>query len=176
MDISESMRTSFTLDLSGLNRAEKLMIMTSCNNVYDESMVHRALIRQHGQSHVRESDHQDRQHKGGGRWGRPHAHFANDEPWYFDGPDAQADDEYAHFGHEEDPDGYFDEYQENDQYEYAEDEPEGIALNALISLEAEERTDFEDIALVAQSELLAYMAWGKGKGKGKVKGKGKKGK
>ena len=155
------------------------MILTSTANVMDEGMVHRALIRQHGQSHLRESDRPT-----GRQYYKPtaHTHVEQWDPWYFDAPASPENHEepgHAYTGDGGDynqGDGYPEENE--DDYDYLDDEIEGLALVAMVGLEEMERTEDEDVALVAQSDLLAYMAWskggkGKGKDKGKSKGKGK---
>ena len=104
LDISESLRTTLTLDLAGLSRQEKLMIMTSTANVMDENMVHRALIRQHGQAHMRETD----RHAGRGYKPTAHTHTQDWEwePWHFDTPASPGGhddhDNHAYYGDGED--------------------------------------------------------------------------
>ena len=184
IQLSEGLRTSMLLDLSGINRQERLMILTSCSNELAFDKIADALVLQHPRIHSRDQRPEGSKPKGGGKgYGgykggkgkQRYAHLADED---YEHDDDEADPAVPEKDGEdgEMPAGFVMNAEVVD--EYLDDEIEAKQLDAYTSILNEYGHDIEDgVAELVQQECapcLAHFAFrSKGKGKGKRKGKGK---
>lgn len=174
INMSNHMLGSYLLDHSGLSRDQKLMIMTSINNVTTFDEVAQALVKQHGI--LRLSPDEKGKGKGKGK-GKLHYH-----PYTSKG---KGKSYYAaHYTQEEEEDEDWwigeeleEEIEEDDEYQaflleeeefYDEAEVEMHVFDQCIAAGTDNP---EEIADAVQEELAAFfIRKGKGKGKGKKGG------
>eukprot|EP00971_Amphidinium_carterae_P352490 6492618-Amphidinium_carterae.1 len=202
-DISENIRADLLLSLSGLDKTERLMVMTSVNNKFQFDLIAEALVRQHPKLHLRErvvkpmyssgkngkgkGKQQSKSKKGDGKSGAKHFSSAssstNHTAFLADEP-LMEDDLYEEEGwedyQEEDEGAGLEAYVCNEEYvthdgpdPSLEDETKEnlefdvmLAYIATSDFDVTDMRSVEELADVAQSEVLAYFARGKAKGKG----------